>query len=357
MTRGLQVQPCRGADCPCTAQTCTIFSDDFTRADGDPGADYTIQAGSPAIGSNRLVLGASNLITIDTTIVDSGAMSISAKFNGATNDQVKLILGYVDTSNYFYAILTIGTSKTVSLYERSGGSDTLLHTGTVTTPAGSDFTFVACLGFGKFTCRVGTSALVKHDVTTPSPTVYGGIGTGTVASTLQGDDVRLSRLFDDDHANCELCSGVCVACADDLPRVVTVLIPGIVNGTCSDCVSQYGGLWVLAYGGTVTSVFGNQYEYWTSEPFTAACSFGVSTSQRAILYMHYNAPFCEFSFYITFTSFDGNPLPSLFAIRYDYSNADPAWPCLELVNAISDSGGGGGYCTFPPPGDVEIQRA
>lgn len=230
----------RGA-CGC-CESCSIFSDDFNRADDtDLGADWSEVSGSWSISSNRLVTSSTSAVAISTTESSEAVVHVSAIVRGASSDELRLIFAYEDTNNYWYAQATIGSSF-LRIYSRVSGTDTLQGFQSSTLSASTDYRLQVCVGedgIAVATIYAGTSStVVAHVFSDGSPSATGlggfGVGTGASASSVQFDSVTALRVSDD----CEPCLRIaqCNACIGGfLSQYYMIEVSGVVAGEF-DCL-------------------------------------------------------------------------------------------------------------------------
>src|SRR5688572_24154747 len=108
------------------------FSDDFDRANGALGANWTTSAGAADINSNayRLNTGSfGNIVSVYNT--SAGSLTQYVRFTLAANNQYPwMIFRYTDDSSPFYALLFDGVSGEVYWYHypSAGGSGTQIGT-------------------------------------------------------------------------------------------------------------------------------------------------------------------------------------------------------------------------------------
>lgn len=117
------------------------FSDDFNRANGALGANWTTSAGAADINSNayRSNTGSfGNVISVYNTSAGSLTQYVRVTL-GVTNIYPWIILRYTDASSPFYAFQVTGTNGLVEWYKfpNAAGSGTLIASATM---AGGDMT-------------------------------------------------------------------------------------------------------------------------------------------------------------------------------------------------------------------------
>lgn len=246
--------------CPC--EDCRLLRDDFNRAAGtDLGANWTETAGQWTLESpSRLATDDTSAIVLSTT--SSSAVGIAVTAKGASGDKIRLIAGYQNSSNYFYAEFTWGTGV-IKLYKRASGSDTLLQTGTGTLAANEYARIFFCLdGAGEMKARTtaGAGVYVTASSTAPTGSQY-GIGTGDTNS----GDVQFA-LFDSyvistaceaceattQHVGCGSADGCCQQEDETYQYEVDLGAGGLTNQNCSACPSVAGVFVVTRIGSSCT---------------------------------------------------------------------------------------------------------
>ena len=263
--------------CPCDA--CRLLRDDFNRTAGtDLGANWTETAGQWTLESpSRLATDDTSAIVLSTT--SSSAVGIAVTAKGASGDKIRLIAGYQNASNYFYAEFTWG-SGTISIYERSGGSDTLLQTGTEfgTLTANEYARIYFCSdGSGTFVARTtsGGGLNVGASGSTPTGSQY-GLGTGTT----NGGSVEFSR-FESYviSAACEDCNRCCSQNDETDQYEVDLGAGGLTNVNCTNCAAV-AGVFVLTRVGAPL-----QWQYENTNFCAQSCSAtpGVAWTLRITL--------------------------------------------------------------------------
>lgn len=219
--------------CPCEAG-CEFFSDNFTRSDDDDPGAYTEVSGDWDISSNALVTSSSNGVLIADAEHPDGDpdIKVTVTVNIATDgDIARIILDYVDSSNYWFAEVKAGTGAYLRIYQRSGGSNTQMADVSITRATGT-FSFCGSIegtNIRAFVVGGGDSCGALGSFSSPA----WGIGTGTITGTVTITDVSASVVSE----TCEPCQTVCgVCCAGDVaPFQMKIVVTGVANGTCVDC--------------------------------------------------------------------------------------------------------------------------
>jgi len=211
-------------------ETCTIYSDLFERSDSSSlGADWTEVVSDLEISSGAVIrTGGTNPFAISTTTHSSHEMRIDMTVEATTSgSKFRIIMGYVDTNNYYFAELTIGSN--IVLYRRSGGTNTSIGSLSIFSATGSPFTWWACMRGSFFSSGIG-------DITDPATAVHSttsgssGFGWGSTTSGMQVHSIT-SSILSPSCAYCYgwSCDGVCDP-SFEVPTQLRVTISGMANG-------------------------------------------------------------------------------------------------------------------------------
>ena len=129
--------------CPCCG--CDYHFDDFNRSSStNVGGDYTETSGDWSIvdfgggEGSLLIQNANAVLTVDVAHPGAEANGVVgfAFYAFHAGDQVRWLFDYADADNYYFVQVTVGSSGTLAIYQRSGGTNTLLESTTVNAPAG-----------------------------------------------------------------------------------------------------------------------------------------------------------------------------------------------------------------------------
>lgn len=272
-----------GSCCPC--EDCQLFRDYFNRAAGtDLGSNWTEAAGQWTLESpSRLATDDTSAIVLSTTTSSAVGIAVTAK--GASGDKVRLIAGYQDANNYFYAEFTWGTG-TIDLYKRSGGSDTLLQTGTGTLLNGTFARISLCLDGSGNVRAAGGAIVVAASSTAPTGSQY-GLGTGATNSGSVQFTVAESYVV---SATCEACPVIiehvgcnppfnnCCQQEDEAYQYeVDLGAGGYVNDNCNNCAAV-SGVFVLTRVGSDCA-----WRYEDDAFCPQTCSSGSPSSNWSLL--------------------------------------------------------------------------
>jgi hypothetical protein len=226
--------PC--PDCGCDTLDCTLFADDFNRADTTTLSDYTEVSGNWAIVSNRLdppaALEALLKVNLSTPVSPDG-VRISAVCNfGSATGHMGLIVDYVDSSNYQYANIecTGSASATLQLIQVSGGTPNNLTTAT-SIPSFSwsaDTSLTVCWDGEYIAATIGditVPTLTDAAATTDGGGDFTGLRIASVGTSARFDDLNVSSMAD----GCPRCSQ-CDSCELD---ELQVDLAGFSDGACA----------------------------------------------------------------------------------------------------------------------------
>jgi len=253
----------------CRNCCCKSTSDDFNRSDDtNLGTKWNEVSGSWSISSNRLVTTDTSALCIATAAFTATGINARCLVRGGTNDVVRLVFACADSSNFWYAQLTIGSSKTLLIVQVTGGTHTTRATNPVTTSASTDYTIYACVSdIGRVHAEVLNGSglqLTACDYTNTSniPDVGAvGVGTGATAASVQFDDFYAKK----SSPQCDVCVPACTECAGDIaPTFWDVELPTNMDGTgplfnwgCNDasCTNMGGVVFRLPFWAiTVASI-------------------------------------------------------------------------------------------------------
>lgn len=246
--------------CCCENVACDIFADNFDRADGPVGADWTTVSGTWAIDTNRLKCTASGLLLCNTVHPDSEVKQWAAfTCTPITNqDKARVILDYVDSNNYHYVELEMGTTApAIRFYVVTAGAPFQIGSDvTVAAPLGASYSLVGCHDGVRIAARFNGTWYCQVS------TAHGGYKTGVGASVAGAqftfDNFDYNKLQSSTEPTCPGmgCPGDCSVCTGGTaPANIQVVLSGITNaglGGCTDC-SNLDGTYLLTYAGEVSS--------------------------------------------------------------------------------------------------------
>lgn len=203
---------------------CVWATDNFGRA--ALGAAWSAVAGSWAISVGALQTTSSDGILLhvaESPVASEISLSVRAA-GTASNDEVRLLLDYLDTDNYKFAQLIIGTSKTLKIFKRVAGVNTELASVASTTSTSSFVTLKFCQLDGKLFASTPSANVSATEASNSNLKV--AIATGTLTGTASFDDFSASRT-DGACPGCWPCSG-CTAGFG--PGQLQVTMTGITSG-------------------------------------------------------------------------------------------------------------------------------
>jgi hypothetical protein len=196
--------------CVC-CESCTIGSDNFTRADSDdPGTDWTESSGDWDIVSNKISTSSANGLLLYDTPIPSDVGRVNVVVSSSTSGaQAKAIGAYVDTNNYWYARYTFGaTDGTLTLWERSGGVET--QRGLSATVGGggtgSNINLSLCWTGDLIVARADEGGAVSIVSWASTDIGDAALGTGTTGGAVTFDDFVAEKNAEN-VSGCETCVG------------------------------------------------------------------------------------------------------------------------------------------------------
>jgi hypothetical protein len=339
MTRGIQVQPCRGVDCPCLGNPCSIGSDAFDRTNSlSIGPKWDQYTGGGEIDGNTLLFSTANERAIFVaTHSDSNSAVIDADVTISNDDGAAVMfVDWDDDQNYVYATVVAGTSKTWTIKRKTAGVDSTLATGTLTIAAASAFDMRLCYAMGRLTLYVNGAVSLTAASASANVQRQVGVGTGPLAAgTVTFDDFTYRRGYDLDHNSCAGCSFGCVSGCPAFPTIIKLTVTGSVAGSSSPCVdcASFDGIFLLEYQGEFGG-FGFPDGWWWISELISVCGGSWYYSLHIA-----NDGSCHFS--ITANEYDGDfDLPfgeTNFATMLGGFNLGP-WDCSVFGPRVPSNG-------------------
>jgi hypothetical protein len=232
---GLQVLAFFWSCFPC-CQNCTLFSDNFDRANTTTLSDYTEVVGDWQVFSNRLDTPTNGLLKVNlSTPVSPDGVKISAvcNFGGSTGD-MGLMVDYVDSSNYHYAavVCTGSTTATIRTWQVTGGVATALTTADSISSFSwsADFTIEVCWEDDRIGAAYERGAVTVNQgaMTTANGGNFTGLRSVSVGASARYDDLLVSTLLE----GCERCGEVCTECEHGSFQIDIALV---ADALCADC--------------------------------------------------------------------------------------------------------------------------
>lgn len=205
----------------CCSTACPIDADTFSTTN-DPPTGWTEVSGSDwATNGSYLSTTTSNAVlkwnTQHPDAVSAAVVRVGAY--GANGDEIRVIVDYVDSSNYRFAQLTIGDPNgCLALYERIAGSNTLLSSKRVGAAASTIHSLRVYFGNGQFVATLGATEVIMYRTGTGT---YVGLGTGTIASTVRFSSFSFNKHLDPDVSGSEACEEYeepCLYAGDTISR-------------------------------------------------------------------------------------------------------------------------------------------
>jgi len=250
--------------CCVTTVACTAVTDSFT---GTTITGWTQVSGTWS-QSGTLTTSSTSAIIINNTSppVSSGVVQVKvASPDGTTRSKLRIIGAYTDSSNYLYAELDIEKNSifleanaTLSLYEMSGGTPTLLETASQNrsedcTANGGCIAFTSvvtmklCWHAGNVSCSIYEASPTTNWTVTGQHSQTGtghGLGTGSAATGIVYDDYSFnSNAYDDASysAHCTDCTSCRDSCSDGLPASLDVTLPSDFGDNTCACGTDLNG--------------------------------------------------------------------------------------------------------------------
>jgi hypothetical protein len=255
----------------CCEGECNRFEDDFDReSSSNIGSDWTEEAGDWSIESDDFLTTAdTNAIAIASwnVHVNHLAHRVQVKVDGSTDDVLRIIGGWADSSNYWYgqAALAAGGIE-FSLWKVSGGSATQ-ETATITDTG--EGAFSAPLDLHLCLYSAGVEFMYReaggNEWRTGGNAVggvflgkQGGVGTGGTAAGIEFDEFEISE-HRSSHILCPPCPPPtthlrCPLCiSNQTPVTFRAVFSGITEDGCGDC-SELNSTWDLPFYNATTIV-------------------------------------------------------------------------------------------------------
>ena len=227
---------------------------------------WTEDAGSWAIVSNTLQTSSTNAIVRSNTAHPDGTgqqrLTVDVK-SSATDDLVRVIIGYVDLDNYHFAELKIGASGYLKLWKRSGGVNTELQTkATAAFTTGSFVNVSVCLtrGLNSISVTAGSEVIAKGTTVPGSADEFALATGGTVTGTVTFDNFVSERT-----GPSETCPNCVAVAPNDCPSNLCdgdifsleylVEFSGWANGTCGTCTDMNTTAYLLGFSDTAHPLY------------------------------------------------------------------------------------------------------
>ncbi len=245
--------------CSIAPDCCAIGSDTFTRTNtSNIGSHLVKEAGTSAISSNVLALTANNTkVRFIAGNPDSPSQRVRVNVKGANdNDQIRVFVDWLDSSNYHYVQIITGASKTLKIYEVDAGVTTELASTAVSTTAGSTYALDVCLSSGIFIQAVLGSARLSAPITAQSSIGYCGLACGTITTQVSFTDLVVDRGTDGVRScpcgygnDCSECPTYAASATGMTPAELVLVVAGITNGSCASC-ANLNGIYILEQKGS-----------------------------------------------------------------------------------------------------------
>ncbi len=241
----------------CCCGGCTYFTDDYSV--DNLATDYTVNAGSWSVSASKLQTSSSNAQIIGNTEATDGHGHFQVTLtNSGSSDQIEIIGGYVDSNNYFYALISYGASNgTAQLYKKVAGVDTALgpDDAGVGLDASDTRTFTLCWDDEKVSIDCANTGRMSWPHVATGTKV--GIGTRTIAGTITADNWLLRKTLVD-ATSCPECAIACSYCDSGLiPAELQVVLSGVAAQTCGGTCTSLDGTYTLSVIGSVNPYAGS----------------------------------------------------------------------------------------------------
>ena len=259
----------------CCCESCAIFGDDFNRADDtDLGSDWDEDSGAAEIKDNKLRLTSAGTLVVTTTTKSGDSDYLACQLDIPDNNKtLRIIVDYVDSDSYHFLEIDFrhsGSTSTLQLYKRSGGTNTAVGssaTTTALTTSSSILPRVCLTAAGQFSAHLAGTGGISVQGTT---TVHGGSKVGIYLEDATNLDVDgfVWGVHESEDENCDECLALCNGCSGTF----TVVIADMADDACSEC-ERLNGTFVL------TPVCGCTHHYeWHSAD---VCDDGPGTSTES----------------------------------------------------------------------------
>lgn len=216
---------CKKKGSSTSSHSCAFFGPAFGAG------DWNQLVGSWTIGSTSLSIASSGATAECNTSHPDGSPNTAVVVSvscSAANDIVRILLAYVDSSNYLFAEWKCGNNGTGSggylkTYKRVSGTDTLLNTTLADFSAGVTYTWNACVSNGNlFSSQIGNIISSGGGVSVSVASPFFALGTGgTVTGTVTFSSVTATRV-ESGCSKCMQCGSACIT--GTAPSAIRVLI-------------------------------------------------------------------------------------------------------------------------------------
>lgn len=175
-------------------ETCEIGSDDFDRADNvSLGVSWDVRTTSPEIFSNTAASGTSGDLVVFTTghpdVIAAAVVEVDITLADDT-DEAEIIVNHDGSDDDIYHFVRVRNYE-IELYERSGGSNSLLLCASIDLPNNPTVTvYFDADSSGKFSATCGDAEI---KATANPQGQFVGLGTGTVTNLVQFDNFVFKR--------------------------------------------------------------------------------------------------------------------------------------------------------------------
>lgn len=207
--------------CGCSTPTCEIGSDEFDRADSASlGSDWSEETPDLEIFDNTLTTATDGARAIHQTPAAAGVIPVRGQVRAkgeVDGDKARLIIKWLNSSNFWYLEVPFGTSKTVAIKKVVSGSTTTLVSSTLTTEFGTWYTLSLCYGNSKITGGVVGFDVLQTTITTDiDDQLYAGVW-AAVSGSVTFDSFYHEYAYSEDKPTCPSCGGEesdCLECCE-----------------------------------------------------------------------------------------------------------------------------------------------
>jgi hypothetical protein len=132
----------------------------------------------------------------------------------ATGDKLRIIVDYVDASNFLFLEATAGTGGTLAIWRKAGGADTLKKSIGAAIPAGTTTIVGLCITADGLVAAasVGTTPILTGVIVSATNPGW-GLGTGGTLAGTATFGISFTRRTDD---SCGNCASLCPDCFNGL---------------------------------------------------------------------------------------------------------------------------------------------
>lgn len=236
--------------CEC-CETCDLLNDPFTV--DQLSTEWDDRSGTWTVSGGLLNTTSASALIVTVDEMPSGHTGayVRAKIRcNANSDIGRLVIAYVDDSNYWFCEVQPGAlgAGTAKLFERNGGTNTQRgSTLGINFSAGN--TLEVCMGIANGKIQVGiigTVAGISFTAAITTSETQAGCGTGSGTTDVKFNDFLfgVNRVDDEECYHCAAALSCCQG--GNPPDNMQVVISGVTNKVgCTNC-EVYNATWILA---------------------------------------------------------------------------------------------------------------